>query len=366
MERQTPDEIIHPWDFYDLFATSRFPTGKYRWFTIWRVITGLVVISLCCLYVAMTFDKISLFQLLLGSVAVPLWMGVYFFFPIATANVFNRFWNSGIIGNVKKNAPKGLTYQAMVMKLSQQIHSFWLDITGLCVIILFWFYQWYFPFKPGEVRALPSPWDTHWTLLMIFILYTFIAYIAILCLMRLFLVARCMYRIFHYFTINVFPWHPDGSCGLGVLRPLLWISQAMFLAGLCFVISFSSRTTDHVYAFVLLVGYLIVFPAMLTIWLILPHREMVRTRNRHLQAIADELDRTLQAAGASLTESTEAIVQETERLAALQKRYDQVTGSFPTWPLWISAIKRLGFTLFLPLLTSLVPAIIYMITKLME
>lgn len=367
MEKQTSGEIIHPRDFYDIFAPFKIPTREHnRRLMCWGAIAGLGAISVGSLYGAMAWDKISLFQLLLGSVAVPLWMGVYLFFPTVIASVFNRLWNSGMIGNANKKAPKGMTYQDVVTKLSLQIHSPWLDITDLFIVVLFWLYQWYFPFKPGGGLAVLLPWNVHWTLLLIFSLYTFIAYIAILCLMRLFLVATSLYRVFHYFTINLLPWHPDGSCGLGVLQPLLWISQTIFLAGLCFVISLSARTTNHIYAFILLVGYLIIFPAMLTAWLVLPHREMVRTRNRHLRAIADEFDKAIRATEASITEPTEAIVQRTERLVALQKYYEHVMKSFPTWPLWIAAIKRLGPTLFLPLLTSLVPAIIYLLVKLME
>jgi hypothetical protein len=254
----------------------------------------------------------------------------------------------------------------MVTKLSQSIHSHWLNIIALFITVQFWLYQWYFLSKSAGGHSVPFSGNVHWTLFLSTSLYAFTFYLATLSLMRLVLVARTMYRIFHFFTIHVFPRHPDGYCGLGVMRPILWTSQAMFLAILCFVLSISTRTTNHIYALMLLTGYLIVFPAMLTVWLALPHREMVRTRNRHLQDIADEIDKTIQATAASIMEPTAAIIQGTDRLAALQKCYDQVKESFPTWPLWITTIKRLGFTLFLPLLTSLVPAILYLLTKLME
>jgi hypothetical protein len=58
-----------------------------------------------------------------------------------------------------------------------------------------------------------------------------------------------------------------------------------------------------------------------------------------------------------------AIAEGTERLVTLRKCYDQVRGSFPTWPVEISTASKLGLAVFLPLLTSLVPAVIYLVTK---
>jgi hypothetical protein len=47
----------------------------------------------------------------------------------------------------------------------------------------------------------------------------------------------------------------------------------------------------------------------------------------------------------------------------LQKHYDEVKRSFPTWPVEISFAGRLGLTLFLPLLTTLIPAVINLLIK---
>ncbi len=102
---------------------------------------------------------------------------------------------------------------------------------------------------------------------------------------------------------------------------------------------------------------------MLMVWLVTPHQEMKRVRDAHLQTIVDEYYKTLQETEVSLAEPTAAIAEGTERLVTLQKRYDQVKGTFPTWPVQISFARKLGFTLFLPLLTSFVPAVINLVTK---
>jgi hypothetical protein len=114
---------------------------------------------------------------------------------------------------------------------------------------------------------------------------------------------------------------------------------------------------------VLLFWLLILFPAMLAVWLVLPHREMLRARSVHLQATVDEYYKTLQETEASMAEPTAAIAQGTERLVTPQKHYDQVQKSFPTWPVEISFAGKLGLTLLLPLLTSSIPALINLLAK---
>ena len=140
----------------------------------------------------------------------------------------------------------------------------------------------------------------------------------------------------------------------------------MLIAGLCFVLSLRLQGFDSIYFMVLLFVLLILFPAILTVWLALPHREMKRARDVQLQPIVDEYSKTLQETGSSITEPTVAIAEGTERLVALRKRYDQVHGSFPIWPVEISFASKLGLTLLLPLLTSLVPAVIDLLTKIVK
>ena len=150
------------------------------------------------------------------------------------------------------------------------------------------------------------------------------------------------------------------------MHQLLWVSNMMLIAGLCLVTSLFSRRIDSLFFSVLLFGYLILFPAILMVWLALPHRIMLQARDEHLQMMVNEYNKTLQEREDALREPTSAIAEGTERLVTLQKRYNQVKESFPTWPVEISLTSKLGVTLFLPLLTSFIPAIINLITKLVK
>jgi hypothetical protein len=365
MKRELAGEIIHPKNFSEVFAKFHIPIGEQQWWLIrWGMIVGLSLLAVVCFYGALSSGKITLFHLLLGSLAVPLWMGVYVFFPVTTASVFNRLWNAGAIGPYCGASSPSPTYQEVVSKHFRRINSPWLQITAFLILVLFWYYQWSTLLKSWGVQSLLLLWNLGWIQLVIVGLYTLIAYVASLCLVRLVLVAISLNRVFSSFTIKVYPLHPDGSGGLGALHQLLRLSNAALMAGLCIVFVLSSRAINHVFVTVLLFGFLIVFPAMLTVWLALPHREMIRARDVHLQPIADEYDKTLQETGASLTEPTAAIAERTERLVTLQKHYNQVKGSFPTWPIEISFVSKLGLTLFLPLLLVSIPALINLLTKL--
>jgi hypothetical protein len=364
MKRELSGEIIHPKDFSEVLAKVNIPIGRHDWWLIrWGIIVGLSLLSIVCFYVAFVSGKITLFQLLMGSLAFPLWMAVYVFFPATIATVFNRLWNAGAIGPYRGDASPAMTYQQVVTKHFRRIHTPWLPITAFLILVVFWRYQWDTLLKAWGVHSILLLRDLDWIQLVILVLYAVIAYVASLCLVRLMLVARSLNHVFSSFTINVCPLHPDGSGGLGALRQLLWLSTAMLIAGLCFVFSLRSRGFDSVYFLVLLFGLLILFPAMLTVWLALPHREMKRARDVQLQPIVDEYSKTIHETGASMTERTVAIAERTERLVALRKCYDQVRGSFPTWPVEISFASKLGLAVFLPLLTSLVPAVISLVTK---
>ena len=77
----------------------------------------------------------------------------------------------------------------------------------------------------------------------------------------------------------------------------------------------------------------------------------------HRIPLTDEYERAISETMASAKGDNEAIIAGTERLAALQKRYEQVRNSFPTWSIEIVQLRRL------PLLLSLLPSFLNVLTK---
>src|SRR5512135_1548514 len=99
MKRELSGEIVHPKDFSEVLAKFNIPIGKQDvWLIRWGIIIGIGLLAVVCFYVALASGWITHFELLMGSLAVPLWVGVYIFFPVTIANVFNRLWNEGVIG----------------------------------------------------------------------------------------------------------------------------------------------------------------------------------------------------------------------------------------------------------------------------
>ena len=141
----------------------------------------------------------------MGSLAFPLWMAVYVFFPTTIATVFNRLWNAGSIGPYRSDSSPAMTYQQVVTKHFRRIHTPWLPITAFLILVLFWRYQWDTLLKAWGVHSILLLRDLDWIQLVILILYALIAYVASLCLVRLVLVARSLNHVFSSFTITELP-----------------------------------------------------------------------------------------------------------------------------------------------------------------
>ena len=184
-----------------------------------------------------------------------------------------------------------------------------------------------------------------------------IAYVGFLSIVWLLRIVVSTNRLFHVFVIRVKPLHPDGSGGLGLFNYFLWISVAMMMIGICSTISLGLHGFNVTYLLAAIACYLITLPSLLTAWLALPHHVMVQVRNELLQPLTDEYERAISETMASAKGDNEAIIAGTERLAALQKRYEQVRNSFPTWPIEIVQLRRL------PLLLSLLPSFLDVLTK---
>jgi hypothetical protein len=175
MKSELSDEIIHPKEFSEVLAKFNTPIGEQnRWLIRWGMIVGISLLAVVCLYEALVSGQITLFQLLLGSLAAALWMGVYVFFPVPMATVFNRLWNAGTIGPSCGHSSPSMTYQEVVSKDFRRIHSPWLQITAFLILVLFWFYQWETILKAWGVHSLLPLWNLGWIQLVILGLYTFI------------------------------------------------------------------------------------------------------------------------------------------------------------------------------------------------
>jgi hypothetical protein len=208
----------------------------------------------------------------------------------------------------------------------------------------------------GSIMSAPL-----WLRFIMIFVFSVTGYTGMLGIVWLLTMVVATNRLFHVFTIRVKPLHPDGSGGLGVFNRFLWISITLVIIGVCFVLG--SRSLNIFFILAAIVSYLITVPLLLIAWLALPHHVMVQARNELLRPLTDEYERALSETMLGAMGDTAAINEGTERLVALQKRYEQVRNSFPTWPVEIIQLRGLMTLLILPLLFALLPLFVDIFTK---
>jgi len=340
--------IIEPLQLYDpLLVLLKVKLRLNNWW----VIVAMGILSAVNWYLIGTLPPI---QSLLVSVTIPVWIGLYLFLPSTFADLLNRLWENGAISNDRGETSGFLSYQAFVEKQARWIHSrWWAGIAlfiNLLVLSLFFF-------VPNSVTMHIPLW---WFPLAVFV-STVVGYIGGLLLIWLLMIGVATHRLFHAFTIRVKPLHPDGSGGLGLFRRFLWIGTTLVLIEASYALvgwSSGSKGFDIVFIVGNLLLYLILASLLLITWVVLPHQAMVQARNEFLQPLSDEYERTLRETMPSAKGETAEINAGTGRLTALQKRYEQVRNSFPTWPVEIMQLRSLVTLLILPVLLALLPLLI--------
>jgi hypothetical protein len=341
--------IITPQELYDPLLVLL--KGKLR-LNDWWVIAGVGFVSLAGLYGWMLVRVFNPLQVLVGSLIAPSWIGIYLFLPTSIAALFNHLWENGVIGSVRAESQEFLSYQAFVDKRACFIRSRWWTIGALLFLSLYWLYRIFF------AQDLPAS-ASIWLQFPVIVIYSLIGYAGFLSILWLLCTVVSINQLFHRFIIQIKPLHPDGSGGLGPLNQFFWIATALIVIGICAVIALSpGQKMDLGFIFAGITSYLIAIPALVAAWLALPHHVMLHARNELLQPLAEEYERAIRETMPSTRDETAAVVAGTERLAALQKRYEQIHNSFPTWPIELVQMRRLALVLILPILLSLLPSLL--------
>lgn len=341
--------IITPQQLYDPLLVLL--KGKLR-LNDWWVIAGAGFVSLAGLYGWMLVGVFNPLQVLVGSLIVPFWMGIYLFLPTSIATLFNNLWENGVIGPTRAASQEFISYQVFVDKRACFARSRWWTIGALLFLSLYWLYRIF------SAQSLPAH-ASLWLQLPVIVIYSLIGYAGFLSILWLLSTVVSINQLFHRYIIQIKPLHPDGSGGLGPLNQFFWIGIALIVIGVCAVIALSpQQRLDLGYIFSAIACYLIAIPALVAAWLALPHHVMLHARNELLQPLAKEYERAIRETMPSIQDETAAVVAGTERLAALQKRYEQIYNSFPTWPIELVQMRRLALVLILPILLSLLPSLI--------
>jgi hypothetical protein len=121
----------------------------------------------------------------------------------------------------------------------------------------------------------------------------------------------------------------------------------------------NNNVFSRVEAIFLGIGYIVLAPALLIGWLILPHQVMQQAHDDALRQVSDQFPDALASVGVTANEDANAIKAGTDRLSELKRRYDFIDQTFPTWPVEIQSVRRLFATISIP---ALIPILIPLLT----
>lgn len=307
----------------------------------------------------------TLSVLLQTFVLFPLLFMIYLLVPVSIAGLFNTLRTNGVIGEHRRHQPSAETYENFVQQLVTWMNRSRWTVAILVIVVFYALYR----LLLLEPRS-PSP-VPYWMRVSAIVIYLPLMYATGMSVVRLLLAWVFTNWLFYLFPIQVKPLHPDGSGGLGALGRILWVSVGIMLWEAFLLIATWLAQNLHWLGppEMILLGaiYVVLTPSLFIGWLVFPHRVMVRVRDEALQPIADEFQQALIQSMSSAERDMRTVVAGTRRLAALKQRYDLVCDTFPTWPLEISVLSRVGVTVILPivlsLIASLIPSVSQALTK---
>jgi hypothetical protein len=281
---------------------------------------------------------------------------IYQFVPYSIAELFNTLQSNGVIGQPRKHSQ---TYENFVQQMVSLTNNSGWTIAILLLVLIYAIYR---LLLQEPLSASPVP---YWMRVCAIICYLPMMYATGISVVRLLLTLIFTNWLFSKFTLHIKPLHPDGAGGLSVMAPLLWTSVGLMLwEAVLLLASFLSRSLFWLsFSEMILLAaiYVTLTPALLIGWLIFPHRVMVRTRDELLQPLTDEYQQALLQSLSSNEYDTRTLVSGTRHLSALKQRYDLLRDTFPTWPLEIHTLNRIGVTIVLPLILPIITSLITLV-----
>jgi hypothetical protein len=296
--------------------------------------------------------SVKTFFRLLDICAYVLFYTVYLSLPQAIADLFNTLRTNGIIGEPLQDQPGSTTYAGFLSELVSWADSTWWLAGVLPFVALYFLYR--FLVRTPQIAHAGFLAPPFWLQVVNALLDVTVAYTAFLSVVRLVVALVFTRRLFRSFMIQVKPLHPDGRGGLGIMRHILWMNAGMMLAAAMAFFEADWLLSSPVDEVVLTAAYVVLVPALLLGWLVLPHQAMVKARDAELQPLVDEFQQALKETTPSAKDDAKIIDAGIERLSALKRRYEFLCSIFPTWPLELREMHQLIVALSLPALIPLV------------
>lgn len=284
----------------------------------------------------------------------PIIFFIYLSVPDAIAGLFVRFKSNDVIGEPRQADTEDYVSFVRHM-LSWMDHVGWtLMIMG--VVVVYGLYRVLLQ-EPANVSPVP-----YLMRVCAIIIYLPLMYATGISVLRLLLAVIFTNRLFSRFELQIKPLDADGAGGLGAMESLLWFSVGIMLweMVLLFAAVLARNLSWLSLSEMVMLGaiYVVLTPALLIGWLIVPHRMMVKTRDDLLLRLANEYQQAFAQSLTSNEYDTRSLISGTRRLVALKQRYDLLHDTFPIWPMEMNTLRRIGATLILPLLLPIITSLI--------
>ncbi len=287
---------------------------------------------------------------LLETTTACLFYAAYIWLPNAVTFPFHALKENGVVDNSLQE------YEKNYKSFLSRIEKWPAPILSLLFTLLYLLYR-YSTDGPPFLGHVPI-------LLQFFTAFIdgLIGYCAFMSIIHLSISMLFVNRLFSH-DIHVKPLHPDGCGGLGVMHRILWITVAIILATtLTFFETIEISVANNIPsspldAVMLTAAYLILTPSLLAGWLVLPHYWMLKARQVALLPLANEFQHLVNNSQLVMQKDTSQILADTDRLSAIKRHYDMLSGIFPTWPVEIGQLCNMIAALSLPVLIPLFPYI---------
>lgn len=294
---------------------------------------------------------------------VPLLYSLYLQIPTSIAGFFNTLIVNGVISEHRPDRPGSESFVTFLQNFTARVNNSWLTVSASLMAGSYLLYR----FLMDAARlGQPSFWLEAVAFLVI---YFPLLYATLSSILRLLITLISTNSLFTSFSTHIYPLHPDGSAGLGEIARMLRVSVSLLaISGIAVLVTHPSIFIDGPgglpFLNLLLPGitYVILSTVFLTGWLVLPHQLMLEARNQTLQPFVDGFQQAIERS--KPTDDADAIQAETERLKNLQRRYQLLLETFPTWPVEVKQILLSLVLLSIPVLLALILPYLFMVLHL--
>ncbi len=348
-------------------------------FQVLAGITGLVIVVLFGLYALAGMPGASqgyfVRAIAQAFLVMPALAWIYLRLPDNIASLFNSLETNNVIGHLRSDNSRITAYSDFLSELVTSVDNFWWVAGAMTFAGLYWLYR-LLILNPLTQSNYPL-----WLQLANLVIYAPMLYSVLLTIIRLLVTLLYSNRLFQLFEIQVNPLHPDGSAGLGVLENMLRVSVYLTLFTGLGALALNPAflgTNLNVFSIVEAVIIGIVYGGMsLTFfigWLMVPHEAMEDARNAVLQSLATEFQAAIIQTTPAADADANTIKAGTDRLSELNRRYQLLQSTYPTWPLEIVQVRRLIgaislpaiITLLWPFVSKLIPTLLAVLNNLLN